>query len=122
MKTVEEMKSEFNAKKTAFEIKAQVKAREFMNWASANKEVIIAVAPVAIAAVKGVNGMVRTIDRKVDLRKEQQLKDLYIYDRSMGKYLKLRRKLTSREQVEFDMRKRSGESAAQILASMRLLD
>ena len=122
MKTVEEMKSEFNAKKTAFEIKAQVKAREFMNWANANKEVIIAVAPVAIAAVKGVNGMVRTIDRKVDLRKEQQLKDLYIYDRSMGKYLKLRRKLTSREQVEFDMRKRSGESAAQILASMRLLN
>ena len=122
MKTFEEMKSEMNARWTGFTIKAKVKAREAFEWTKENKEIVIGIlVPTALAVVKTVTGITKSIDRKIDLKKEQDLKDLYIYDRSLGYYHELNRKLTPSDALEIDKRRSDGESMAQILASMKLL-
>lgn len=63
----------------------------------------------------------RFAGKRVNLAKEQQLKDMYIYDRSHGHYWELRRKLSTRELLEIDRRKDKGESLVDILESMRVL-
>lgn len=52
---------------------------------------------------------------------DREWKDLHIYDRSLGMYYPLRRKMTPRECMEFERRKRNGEPTGHILESMRLL-
>ncbi len=122
MKTFEEMKSELNAKWTGFTIKAKVKAHETFEWMKENKEIVgTIIVPTGIILIKTATGLVKSIDRKIDLQKEQNLKDLYIYDRSLGYYHELNRKLTPSEALEIDRRRSNGETMAQILASMKLL-
>lgn len=122
MKTFNEFKSEVNAKWTGFVVKAKVKTHDALEWMNANREVVGTVlVPAGIVAVKTVTGLVKSVDRKIDLKKEQDLKDLYIYDRSLGYYHELKHKLSSREALEIDRRRNNGESMAHILASMKLL-
>ena len=52
---------------------------------------------------------------------DREWHETHIYDRSLGMYFTLKRKMTVREQIEFDRRKRRGESTGHILESMRLL-
>ena len=122
MKSFEEVKSELNAKWTGFTIRARVNAKRALEWTKENKEIVIGVlVPTGIAVVKTVTGIVKSVDRKMDLKKEQDLKDLYIYDRSLGYYHELNRKLKPSEALEIDKRRCDGESMAHILASMKLL-
>ena len=66
-------------------------------------------------------GLARRHDRNVAMKREQELKDRYIYDRSIGKYWKTRKAPSVGEQLEIERRKRNGESMGDILSSMRLL-
>ena len=59
--------------------------------------------------------------RFLQLHKEEQVKDLYCYDRSLGHYWKLRRELTNDEWVTIDKRKRNGEKLADILDELKVL-
>lgn len=105
-----------------FTYRTETKIRGVGQWVSENKEVAIAAIPFAIVGFKTAANAVRSIDRKNDLRKEQELKDLYIYDRSLGKYHKLRRPMRTSEMLELDRRRTNGESLLRILDDMRLLD
>ena len=90
-----------------------------VEWFNENKEFAVTVAiPAAIAVVGGANKIAKSVDRKVDLKKEQMLKDRRVYNRSTGSYLALRRKMTAREQVEYERRKKNGEPIALILNEM----
>lgn len=91
-------------------------------WCEQHREFAIAMIPVGIAIVKGIGGTVKSIDRKIDLRKEQELKELYVYDQSAGQYHKLRRPMRPSEKIEFADRLANGEKKVKILASMGLLD
>ena len=94
-----------------------------VEWFNENKEFAVTVAiPAAIAVVGGANKIAKSVDRKVDLKKEQMLKDRRVYNRSTGSYLALRRKMTAREQVEYERRKKNGEPIALILNEMGLLE
>ena len=62
------------------------------------------------------------LSKHAALTKEQTLKDLYCYDRSLGHYWKLRRELTNEEWLEIDKRKKNGERLSDILDAMRVLD
>lgn len=75
----------------------------------------------ATAGVGGLMGLIKRHDRYAALRKEQELKDRYLYDRSIGKYWKMRKTPSVGEQLEIERRKRAGESMGDILSSMRLL-
>ena len=59
--------------------------------------------------------------RFLQLHKEERVKDLYCYDRSLGHYWKLRRELTNDEWVTIDKRKRNGEKLADILDELKVL-
>lgn len=122
MKSFEDIKSEMNARWTGFTIKAKYKARQAIEWMKENKEITTGILiPTGIVVIKTVSGIAKSVDRKIDLKKEQDLKDLYIYDRSLGYYHELNRKLKPSEALEIDQRRSNGESMAQILASMNLL-
>lgn len=73
------------------------------------------------ACVGGLMSLVKRHDRHAAIRKEQDLKDRYIYDRSIGKHWCMRKKPTTGQQLEIERRKRNGEAMGDILSSMRLL-
>jgi len=92
-----------------------------VSWVVQNPEAAAIIIPLGFATVKGVGKTVDRAERKRMLKKEEELKDLYIYDRSIGTYLKMNRKPKQSEYIEIENRKRSGESLTQILRSMRLI-
>lgn len=55
------------------------------------------------------------------LEKEEELKEEYCYDRSLGHYWRLRRKISNDEWLEINRRKNEGESLGEILEQLRLL-
>ena len=83
-----------------------------------NKEIILTLTPVMIA---GVTTVCKVVGKRRNLRKEQDLKDLYCYDRSLGHYWRLRRELSNKEWLEIDQRKKDGERLSDILAELKVL-
>jgi len=75
----------------------------------------------ATAAIGAVVGLIKRGDRKADIRKMEKLKELYIYDRSIGGYWKVRRRLTTSDMLEIERQKKLGRSLGEILQDMRLL-
>lgn len=94
------------------------KVNETMVWVNDNKEVLIILIPAVAGAVKFTS---KTIGNHINIRKEEQLKNLYCYDRSLGHYWKLRRELTNSEWIEIDRRKKQGERLADILDELKVL-
>lgn len=91
---------------------------EMKEWCISNKETILLIAPIAIGALTTV---FKVVGKNVNLGKEEDLKKLYCYDRSLGHYWKLRRELSNDEWVEIDRRKRNGERLSDILDELRVL-
>lgn len=79
---------------------------------------MITLTPIVIG---GLTTITKVVGKHVNLRKQETLKDLYCYDRSLGHYWRLRRELSNQEWLEVDRRKRNGERLADILADMRVL-
>lgn len=67
---------------------------------------------------KTVTAVTRVAISEHQLKREEQLKDYRVYDRSSGDYVKLNRPLTGSEQVELDARHTNGESVTSILHDM----
>ena len=107
-----------NMKWQEFKWKAKQKFDAAKEWCKQNKELVVAAVP---ALIGGAFEIIK-IASKADAREEEkELKELYIYDRSMGHYWKLRRRLTNSEYREIERRKAEGESMGEILESMRVL-
>lgn len=75
----------------------------------------------ATTLVGSVIGLARRADRKADLKKSEELKERYIYDRSIGGYWKTRRKLSANDMLEIERQKKLGRGLGEILQDMRLL-
>ena len=103
----------------------QAKRRQRKEWFERNLGTILAVTPIAVGAVatiaKTTTNMVKAANRKSMLDKEQELKDLYCYDRSLGHYWQLKRKLTNSDWVKINKRRSEGDALADILADMNVL-
>lgn len=98
------------------ELKAKVDKTE--EWAHDNRELLIAGAPVMFATVKAVT---KFTTKQINMKKQQSLKELYCYDRSLGHYWRLKRELTNFEWLEIESRKQRGEKLADILVSLKVL-
>ena len=85
---------------------------------SNHREEIITLGPAAIA---GTGWIIKTVHQNHKIKRVENLKDEYIYDRSGGHYWKLRRKPTTSEWVAIENRRKNGEKYSDILTSMRLL-
>ena len=100
--------------------KRQIKEKVREAWEFAKEHPAESLA-LATATVGGLTGLIKRADRHSAIRKEQELKDRYIYDRSIGKYGKTRKVPSTGQQLEIERRKKNGESMGDILSSMRLL-
>ena len=98
--------------------KARAKLQNGKEWVARNKEALIILTPVVI---KGVTTVAKVVGKRNNLRKEEELKEEYCYDRSLGHYWRLRRPLSNREWLEIDRRKKEGERPSDILDEMRVL-
>ena len=90
------------------------KANDVLDWAVENPE------KAAIVGA-GLTYIARNAPKIKKAKDEDDYRNRYIYNRSTGSYIKLRKPMTVRQQCEFDERKRNGESVTQILMSMRLI-
>ena len=116
---------------TKEEFKEQVKVKkwEFKNWAGdklwkanifwdQNREYLVVIIPAAL----GIGGkVISSANRHSRLREEEYLKKRFMYDRSMGAYLEMRRQPTQKELLEINRLKKEGMSLPEILNKMRLL-
>ena len=98
--------------------KAKGKGAEMLKWVSEHPAETAAVTSGAAILGKFVKG----ISRKVEISKVQQLKDRYVYDRSLGMYLHTKRKLNNKDWATINQRRKGGERLADILQKMNLLD
>lgn len=96
-----------------------------ITWINDNRELALILIPAVIAGtgfmVKGGISIAKGLIRTHNLKKEEALKDLYCYDRSLGHYWKLRRELTNNEWIEIDQRKKNGERLSDILYELKVL-
>lgn len=102
----------------AFKEKIDTKIQNGKDWVMENKEAVIALMPVVIG---GATTVTKVVGKRINLRKQEDLKDLYCYDRSLGHYWRLRRELSNKEWLEIDQRKRNGERLSDILSEMKVL-
>lgn len=92
-----------------------------INWIENNKEILAIAIPVVAATGSGTAKIIKCVSKNVALNKEKKLKELFIYDRSLGKYLELKKPLSSSQMKSILERKENGEKLAIILQQMNLL-
>lgn len=105
-------------KRADFKDKVFSKLKQGKEWIVQNKDAIIALTPVIVG---GVTTVVKVVGKRINLGKQEELKDLYCYDRSLGHYWRLRRELTNNEWLEIDRRKKNGERLSDILSELKVL-
>lgn len=97
---------------------AQMRFEELKEWAAEHKDMIVILTPICI---KGVTMIIRVAAQYANTKKKETIKNEYCYDRSLGHYWKLRRKLTNEEWLEIDRRRKSGERLSDILTQLNVL-
>lgn len=64
---------------------------------------------------------ITVVGKSMNLRKEQQIKDLYIWDAKLGRHWQMRKKPSQWQQLEIERRQEAGERLGSILESLDLL-
>lgn len=98
--------------------KIKDKVYDGWTWVVNNQGELIVWASVLLPVV---GGIAKTCIKNKNLRKEEQLKEEYCYDRSLGHYWALKRKLSNKEWLEIEERRKNGDRLADILADLRVL-
>ena len=105
-------------KTASFKDKVREKLQSAKSWVEWHRDEIITFTPVVIA---GATTIIKVVGRRVNLHKQETIKNLYCYDRSLGHYWQLRRPLSNKEWLAIDAWRKRGERMADILASMKVL-
>ena len=92
-------------------------------WAKDNPAEAAILGTVVTTAVGGAVKVTKGLVRTHNLNKEAYNKERYVYDRSLGAYLKINRKLENNDIVEINRRMREGNKRkSEVLAEMGLLE
>lgn len=118
MAVIIDIYDENETKWTKFKRKAKEKFEVAKGWVELHEQEILFYVPVAIT---GAVGIYKVASRSHRIRTEKRMKDLYIYDRSMGRYVELRRKLNQRDLIDISTRRKAGERLTDILISKNLV-
>lgn len=105
-------------KKREFKEKVKAKFQKGKEFCYQNKDTIAIAAPIVAS---GLVAIIKVTGKHINLKKQEDIKELYCYDRSLGHYWSLRRNLTNKEWVEIDKRKKKGERLSDILSEMKVL-
>lgn len=105
----------------AFKRKAKEKAMAAVQYAAEHKEDLLIIVPMATAAITGGTKLVKSAVRGHQLRKEENLKKLWVYDRRAGAYIHLKRPLKTSDWQKINTRLNRGERMSDILQKMNML-
>ena len=97
------------------------KSREASKWIEEHQEALKVAVPIGTGAIAMITKGAKVAAKHRQLKKTQDLKELYCYDRSLGHYWKLRRELTNDEWIIIERRRKSGERLADILSELKVL-
>lgn len=111
----------FKEKFQDWKICQEQKAWQAWEWIKANRDDLVWLVPAAVVAGKGVTKVASSVVRNHAVNKEIRYHQRTIYDRSLGRYIELRRPLTNAEALIIEDRRRNGEGLTMILQSMHLL-
>ena len=98
--------------------KAVTKVKQAWQWCKENPEYAIAIGATILSGAKYCG---KSAIKHKNIKDEENVKNLYCYDRSLGHYWKLRRELDNDEWVEIDQRKANGERLGDILYDLKVL-
>lgn len=97
---------------------AEIEAQRAWFFIKDNKEIIIIATPVVCTAV---TTLAKTGMRYYGIREETRHRDLEVYDHSTGSYIRLKRRMTGLEHIEFERLKKTGMGTASALDELGLL-
>lgn len=97
------------------------KLNDTAKWVGNNKEALAVIIPVVGVSIKGGAKIIKSLSRNAALKQERYLKENFIYDRSLGRHLELRKPLSHEQMKSILERKENGEKLASILQKMNLL-
>lgn len=95
--------------------------RATCDWIRENRDVIILVTPAIITVVGGATKVGSKMLANHRVNKEIDFKRRTIYDHSLGRYIELKRPLTSDQALVIEQRRADGEKLHVILDSMGLI-
>ena len=104
--------------KKSFKETIKAKFNSAVSWCKENKEVLVVVVPVAGATIAGVTKLGKQL---VSTHKVNEYQNKVIYDRSLGHYWDLNRKLSNQEYLAIEQRRKNGERLSDILNDMKVL-
>ena len=111
--TIEDFKKE--AKRRKRKEWVEKKLTTAADWIKDNKEIVIALAPVAIVGVKGITKMSGNISRRRAQKAEEARRELEVWDPSEGRWLHLKKPLNRSDSLQFSEMKAKGYTSAQAL-------
>lgn len=118
---VDEFKEKMNKKCNEAKTKGLNMLYNAETWISSHREDLFWMVPLATAGVKGVSRITSAAIRNHAVNKEIYNRERQIYDRSLGRYVTLKRPLTDSEAFLIESRRRNGEGLTTILYSMNLI-
>ena len=118
-----DMEVKYKSRWDKFKHKTWEKKEKFKNWVRDYPQEAAALFGMACVGAKKIyNGVKAIRDLKPSQAElDREWHDTHVYDRSLGMYFPLKRKMTPRECMEFERRRQKGETTGHILESMRLL-
>ena len=118
-----DMEVQYKSRWEKFKHKAWTKKEKFVNWV---KDYPQEAAVFGSVILVGADKIVHVVKKWKSIQPTQaeldrEWREHHVYDRSLGMYFPLKRKMTPRECMDFEQRKKSGEFTGDILRSMNLL-
>ena len=112
---------ERKCKRENFKRKVKENIHKTVIWINDNKEFLVIAIPAAATVVSGTYKIVRKVSNNIAIAQQQRIKDMRIYDRSLGKYVELKRPLTNSDMKVILERRENGERLSNILMDLCLI-
>ena len=112
---------ERKCKRKNFKRKVKENIHKTVIWINDNKEFLVIAIPAAATVVSGTYKIVRKVSNNIAIAQQQRIKDMRIYDRSLGKYVELKRPLRNSDMKVILERRENGERLSNILMDLCLI-
>ena len=94
---------------------------EFAGFVRDNQDVLVFAVPAAITVIGGGTKVLSKLIANHTAERDIKFKERTIYDRSLGRYVQLKRPLKAHEALEIERRRQNGERLTNILSDMGLI-